>query len=228
MTPAPARRPGRVPHRTKQKRRARLLRILLVLVAFGTLGVAGLAAYMGFIPGLDSVRAARELDRQSDSATAAVAADTALPAAVAESLAVAGVPVPGQEVVTLADSASGDMVFRDPGRCVACHGTVGEGVPGLGPNLRDTLGWTGTGSLASIRRVVGGGTPASPRYRIAMPAYGGQLTSEDLDRVSAFVYALSHPGRTIADSTPAATTPAAGDSAGGAANATAAAGARRP
>jgi mono/diheme cytochrome c family protein len=107
--------------------------------------------------------------------------------------------------VSVADSAAGDAVYRGAGRCVGCHGVAGEGVPGLGSSLGETR--LGDGSLASIARIVGGGAPLTSQYRIAMPAYGGQLTTEDIGRVAAYVYSIAHPGSTTMD---APTVPADG------------------
>ena len=103
---------------------------------------------------------------------------------------------------------------------------AGEGVPGNGPSLRDTV-WgaaVGDGSLASIRRIVHGGAPASAAYRTPMPAFGGQLLAEDIERVAAYVFTLSRPGRAVAD------VPTRSDSAqpDGATNAEGSTGSRRP
>jgi cytochrome c oxidase cbb3-type subunit 3 len=47
--------------------------------------------------------------------------------------------------------AAGKALFE--GNCVACHGTVGQGNEGLGPNLTDDY-WIHGGSLGDIFKVI--------------------------------------------------------------------------
>jgi cytochrome c oxidase subunit 2 len=88
---------------------------------------------------------------------------------------------------------AGDSVFHDGGRCFACHGAEGEGLPSAGNGL--TLGL----SLVQpewdlIDSVITSGIPdRDTRAPIAMPARGarGNLTDEQIRAVAAYVWAIS-------------------------------------
>jgi mono/diheme cytochrome c family protein len=200
----------------KKKRRgsgaARIAFAFLVAVAAAA---TGLAMYFGFVPGPWGARAARTAADVDPTGMAppsgAPAIDSMVPAAVpTETAAAPPVVASAPGVVTQADSAAGDALYRGAGRCVGCHGAVGEGAATLGPSLRDGEWTSGDGSPAGIARVIAGGAPAGGAYRIAMPAYAGQLAMDDVRRMAAYVYTLSHPGVAVPDS--AAGAPSANES----------------
>ncbi|HEX6536002.1 MAG TPA: cytochrome c [Gemmatimonadaceae bacterium] len=122
----------------------------------------------------------------------------------------------GETLVLAADSAAGDALYHGRARCFTCHGERGEGAANLGPDLTDTTWVDGGGSLDAIRDAIARGV-ASPRVSpVAMPAYAGMLTPDEIARTAAYVYTLSHPGSTAADTarTPAAAGAGAGAGAG--------------
>ena len=179
--------------------------VLAVLAAGGAFA----AAWMGLVPGVQL----RELPAPADSLAMALAADS-LPAidslaradslAADSALAAAG-EGEGEEAlpVPAADSAAGDALFRGVGRCAGCHGAAGEGVDGLGPNLRDEA-WLHGGSRREIRAVIAQGAPAARGgFSVMMPAYGGQLDAGQLAQLTAYVWTLSRPGTVLPDSTAA-------------------------
>ena len=76
---------------------------------------------------------------------------------------------------------SGKAVFV--ARCVACHGTEGEG--GIGPNLTDEYWIHGQGTRADIVNVVQKGVPDK-----GMPTWSSMISSDEIIQVSAYVYSL--------------------------------------
>ncbi|HEU4641080.1 MAG TPA: c-type cytochrome [Gemmatimonadaceae bacterium] len=103
-------------------------------------------------------------------------------------------------VVLAADSAAGAALYHGRARCFTCHGQRGEGAAKLGPDLTDSAWVDGDGSLAAIRDAIARGV-ANPRVSaVAMPAYSGMLDSAEIARTADYVYTLSHPGATVADS----------------------------
>lgn len=85
-------------------------------------------------------------------------------------------------------------VFKDPerrkegrevfsSRCVACHGSVGQG--GIGPNLTDEY-WLHGGKLVDIALVVDRGVGEK-----GMPAWGPMLKESELRSVVAYVASLA-------------------------------------
>lgn len=105
----------------------------------------------------------------------------------------------GATLVLAADSAAGAALYHGRGRCFTCHGQRGEGAAKLGPDLTDSVWVDGDGSLAAIRDAIASGV-ASPRVSaVAMPAYAGMLDSAEVARTADYVYSLSHPGATAAD-----------------------------
>ena len=177
--------------------------MLLALAAGGAFA----AAWLGLVPGVQL----RQIAAPKDSLATATSADTlATPdsVALADSLAadstLASVE-PGDESlpVPAADSAAGDVLFRGVGRCAGCHGAAGEGVDGLGPNLRDEA-WLHGGTRREIQAVIARGAPtARGGFTVMMPAYGGQLDATQLAQLTAYVWTLSRPGAVLPDSAPA-------------------------
>jgi mono/diheme cytochrome c family protein len=193
---------------------------VVVLVGLGAAAGIG-AAMFGLIPGVRSAsrdrlppgdHAADASDASDASGAAATADGDASP--VSDPVSSAGmddVPVlpataAGETVVSEADSADGEMVFRGVGRCASCHGTAGEGVARLGPSLRDAQWIAGDGSVASIERVVREGVAPPREFPVVMPAFAGQLSAQELSSVAKYVHTLSHPGAIRRDSLPADTT----------------------
>ena len=80
---------------------------------------------------------------------------------------------PPQQVVDSGDSAAGRQVFGD--NCAACHGADGGG--GSGPKLTGEQAYTNPDVVVQQIREGGGG----------MPAFGDQLSEQELADVSAYV-----------------------------------------
>jgi len=229
--------PARAPRgKGGARRRRRGVPVVLVLLGIVAAGACGLALYFGFLPGPGSLfgtRGAAALLGDSALASAVAGPAGTVPATPALDTALAvSAPAPDSiSPVTSADSAAGDALYHGIGRCVGCHGALGEGAPGLGPDLRTSPGRLDDGTVPSIARLIAGGAPPAGGYRIAMPSYAGQLSADDVTRVAAYVHTLSHPGAT-ADSalvptaasapigtTPAPTVPRANEAGGAAVNA---------
>ena len=87
----------------------------------------------------------------------------------------------------------GDRVFHGRGGCFACHGAEAQGLPAAGDGITNALfyarhEWRSLDSLITL------GIPdALTRSPIAMPARGarGDLTEEEVQRVAAYVWAIS-------------------------------------
>ena len=115
-------------------------------------------------------------------------------------------------IVLAADSVSGDELFRRKGKCLSCHGFAGRGLVGLGPNLQDSVWLHGDGSFGFIRRTIMDGIARPKESTLGMPAFGRPvgadasvlsttLAPEEIYRIAAYVYTLSHPGAAVADTT---------------------------
>jgi mono/diheme cytochrome c family protein len=104
-------------------------------------------------------------------------------------------------LVLLADSASGDVLYRRKGKCLSCHGLAGKGLEGLGANLQDTVWLHGDGSIAFLQRTIIEGIARPKVSPTVMPAFGTTLTPEEIYHIAAYVYTLSHPGSAVADTT---------------------------
>lgn len=112
----------------------------------------------------------------------------------------AAAPAPATStVVLLSDSAAGDTIFHGKGRCFTCHRARGEGVAKLGPSLTDSVWLAGSGSLGEIESIIANGVAAPRAGTGTMPAFAATLAPEEIARVAAYVYALSHPGSAAAD-----------------------------
>lgn len=78
--------------------------------------------------------------------------------------------------------------------CAGCHGTGGIGTP-VGPNLTTGKWLWGDGSLASLTSTIANGVAEPKQHPGAMPPMGGvELSKDQLDAVSAYVWALGHSG----------------------------------
>lgn len=138
---------------------------------------------------LDSAR------RAGDSLPSPIGGDTT----ARDGVAADSVMVPASLFVLAADSAAGDSLYRRGGLCLTCHGVRGEGVPNLGPDLRDSVWLHGDGSVAAIERVIVEGVAEPKALRVRMPAFAATLRGNASRHVAAYVYTLSHPGMTLAD-----------------------------
>ena len=107
----------------------------------------------------------------------------------------------GPTLVLLTDSAEGDVLYRRKGKCLSCHGLSGKGLDGLGPNLQDAEWLHGDGSIAFIQRTIVEGVARPKVSPTVMPALASILTPEEIVRIAAYVYTLSHPGSAVADTT---------------------------
>jgi glucose/arabinose dehydrogenase/cytochrome c5 len=93
--------------------------------------------------------------------------------------------------------ALGDRVYHGQvagATCTGCHGNDAKGSP-LGPDLTANKWLWSNGSYAGIAATVAGGVAHPKNYRSPMPAMGGaQLSSDQVMAVSAYIWALNHPG----------------------------------
>ncbi len=116
----------------------------------------------------------------------------------------------GPAFVLIADSVTGDVLFRRKGKCLSCHGAGGKGIEGLGPNLRDSVWLHGDGSFAFIERTIVRGIGTPKVSALGMPSFGRvsgvdvtaistTLSPEEIYHITAYVYTLSHPGSAVAD-----------------------------
>jgi glucose/arabinose dehydrogenase/mono/diheme cytochrome c family protein len=89
----------------------------------------------------------------------------------------------------------GDRIYHGQvggAACAGCHGADGTGSP-LGPDLTGKRWMWSDGSFAGIRKTIEEGVMHPKEYRSPMPPKGGgQLTSDQLAAVAAYVWALSH------------------------------------
>jgi glucose/arabinose dehydrogenase/mono/diheme cytochrome c family protein len=96
---------------------------------------------------------------------------------------------------TSAQVALGDRIYHGEeggATCVGCHGSDAAGTP-LGPTLKAHDWLWSDGSYAGIQKTVREGVASPKQYRSAMPAMGGaQLTGDQVEAVSAYVWAVSH------------------------------------
>jgi glucose/arabinose dehydrogenase/mono/diheme cytochrome c family protein len=93
--------------------------------------------------------------------------------------------------------ALGDRVYHGQvggATCTGCHGSDAKGSP-LGPDLTANKWLWSNGSYSGIAATVAGGVAHPKNYRSPMPAMGGaQLSSDQVMAVSAYIWALNHPG----------------------------------
>ncbi|CAN5733004.1 hypothetical protein BH23GEM6_BH23GEM6_16300 [soil metagenome] len=102
------------------------------------------------------------------------------------------VPANAPPQVTLASVEEGQRLFGTV--CFACHGQNGIGTP-AGPSLNDT-GWINIdGSFGSLVTVIQNGVAQPRQYPGAMPPNGGgNFDAQQIEALSAYVFALSHQG----------------------------------
>lgn len=105
------------------------------------------------------------------------------------------VPANLPEGVTTAQFQQGQQIFEGQGICFTCHASDGTG-SALAPDLTDgTWIWIEAGAgddLAQITNIVRQGVPQPQEFPAPMPPMGGaQLSDEQVNAVSAYVYAIS-------------------------------------
>jgi mono/diheme cytochrome c family protein len=111
----------------------------------------------------------------------------------------AGVALP--TLVLIADSAAGDVLYRRKGKCLSCHGLDAKGLDRLGPNLQDGEWLHGDGSLPFLQRTIVDGVARPKASPTVMPSFATTLTPDEVYRIAAYVYTLSHPGAAVSDTT---------------------------
>ena len=104
-------------------------------------------------------------------------------------------------LVLIADSAAGDVLYRRKGKCLSCHGLDGKGLDGLGPNLQDSEWLHGDGSLPFVQRTIVDGVARPKVSPTVMPSFATTLAPEEVYRIAAYVFTLSHPGAAVSDTT---------------------------
>jgi glucose/arabinose dehydrogenase/mono/diheme cytochrome c family protein len=91
--------------------------------------------------------------------------------------------------------ALGDQIYHGQvggASCAGCHGASAKGTP-LGPDLTDTKWLWSDGSYSGIAKTITEGVMQPKEYRSPMPPMGGaQLTPDQVQALSAYVWALSH------------------------------------
>ncbi len=127
---------------------------------------------------------------QPDMPGAETAGEQAAPATGFGSLAEADLP----EGVTFAMINEGKGVFEGAGICYTCHGQDGAGTQ-IGPSFNDDQWLHIDGSYPSIVQQIMTGVQQPMQYPGVMPPRGGSnISDEDVGRVAAYVWALSHGG----------------------------------
>ncbi|MHB1072093.1 MAG: c-type cytochrome [Gemmatimonadaceae bacterium] len=90
----------------------------------------------------------------------------------------------------------GEKIFKGVaahGICFTCHGVNAKGIPGLGPDLTDTVWLHGDGSVAFIKTLVTTGVSKPKKSPATMPPFGGSpLVEPQLEAVAQYVHSLSN------------------------------------
>lgn len=87
--------------------------------------------------------------------------------------------------VSAADLAQGSQIFS--GNCAACHAGGGNVINGAKTLKIDALEKYGMASVEAIKTQVTNG-------KMAMPAFKGRLTDEQIDNVAAYVFDQAEKG----------------------------------
>ena len=157
-------------------------------VACGGDAREGLTADSAVVQTTDSTPISR-----SDSSTAPI------DSAVTDSTGHDSLDTTAPTLVLIADSAAGDLLYRRKGKCLSCHGLDGKGLEGLGPNLQDDQWLHGDGSIAFVQRTILEGIARPKVSPTVMPAFATTLAPDEVYRIAAYVFTLSHPGAAVAD-----------------------------
>ena len=100
-----------------------------------------------------------------------------------------------RDTVPKATLLLGEKIFKGAdahGICFTCHGTNAKGIPGLGPDLTDTVWLHGDGSVAFIKALVKTGVPKAKKSPATMPPFGGSpLVEPQLEAVAQYIHSLS-------------------------------------
>jgi mono/diheme cytochrome c family protein len=101
------------------------------------------------------------------------------------------------EGVTMEMVNQGREIYGGAGICRVCHGTEGEGMPGLGANLTDSEWIHSDGSYEGIIQTVMNGVDgsASTSGAAMAPKGGSGITDDQVKAVAAYVYTLSRRGQ---------------------------------
>ena len=119
---------------------------------------------------------------------------TAAPAPKAAAQGGAAAPLPVPPGSTAEQVAAGGKLYHAQS-CAGCHGSDAMGSP-VGPDLTSGKWMWSNGSLEGLRSTIAQGVPQPKQYRSGMPPMGGaQLSAEDLQAVSAYIWALGHQGK---------------------------------
>ncbi len=77
--------------------------------------------------------------------------------------------------------------------CAGCHGSTAKGTP-LGPDLTDQKWLWSDGSYPGIAKTITDGVTQPKESRNPMPPLGGaQITTDQVNALAAYVWAISHP-----------------------------------
>ncbi len=88
--------------------------------------------------------------------------------------------------ITEAMIDAGRKIFHGPGSCFACHGQNLQGTA-IAPRLSDSTWKNGDGSYADIVKIITNGVPGT-----AMVSHPGGISDQQLLKVAAYVWAVSH------------------------------------
>ena len=87
----------------------------------------------------------------------------------------------------LVHAADGKAIFAS--NCTSCHGTNGQGTPGLAPALKGNAFVTGKIDevLATVKDGRAGDQKKYKQFSVPMPAWGKQLSDADIKAVVAYI-----------------------------------------
>jgi len=101
------------------------------------------------------------------------------------------------DTVSAAVVAEGKRVFEGKAGgalCFSCHGFNAQGMPGIGPNLRDRKWLHGDGTLAFLEKVIKAGVTKPKESAVPMlPMGGAQLNDAQVKAVAAYIYSMNSP-----------------------------------
>jgi cytochrome c5 len=156
-------------------------RVVSIAIA-GGVALAGVTSMLGILYAQQGN--GRPADRSSSQGSAAIQRNDDLQPAALPQLPIG---------MTLDMIGDGDRIFHGGGGCFVCHGVEAQGMPAAGDAITVGLSFVPV-TWNAIDSLVSAGMPdAVTRSPIAMPARGakGNLTPDDIRRVSAYVWAIS-------------------------------------
>ena len=99
------------------------------------------------------------------------------------------------DTVSVGAVAEGKKVFEGKAGgalCFSCHGMNAQGMPGIGPNLRDRKWLHGDGTLAFLEKLIKAGVAKPKESAVPMlPMGGAQLNDAQVKAVAAYIYSLN-------------------------------------